>query len=50
MERTVAVKTDQDNVKIAVITQQNKIMPSDDTNLQLEADINMEQQAAFKEK
>lgn len=38
MERTVSVKTDQDNVKIAVITQQNKIIP-DDTNLQLDSDI-----------
>ena len=27
MEKTVAVKTDSDTVKIAVITNQNKIMP-----------------------
>ena len=46
MEKTVAVKTEQDSVKIAVITNQNKIEtdgvakgPADETNLQLDASL-----------
>ena len=46
MEKTVAVKTDSDTVKIAVITNQNKIMPdgtedkpADSMNLQLDSQI-----------
>lgn len=30
MEKTVAVNSDQDKVKISVITQQNKIVPDSD--------------------
>jgi len=46
MEKTVAVKTEQDTVKIAVITNQNKIEtdgvskgPADETNLQIDASL-----------
>lgn len=50
MEKTVAVKTDADQVKIAVITTQNKIVtesldnskPKDEVNLMIDADINLE--------
>lgn len=51
MEKTVAVKTDSDNVKIAVITAQNKIItdsgdePKDDTNLELDAEVNTQVQS-----
>jgi len=48
MEKTVQVKTDSDAVKIAVITNQNKIVtgddntkiPADETNLQIDSEIN----------
>ena len=42
MEKTVQVKTDSDNVKVAVITNQNKVVtdaPADAENLQVDADI-----------
>jgi hypothetical protein len=51
MEKTVSVKTDSDNVKIAVITAQNKIItdgadePKDETNLELDAEINTQQKS-----
>ena len=54
MEKTVQVKTDSDAVKIAVITTQNKIVtgdekksdkPSDTTNLQMDADIEVDAQS-----
>lgn len=37
MEKTVSVKTESDTVKVAVITQQNKIVtqPDDASNLQI---------------
>lgn len=45
MEKTVSVKTDDADVKIAVITNQNKI---EDTFLQTEAEINMQLKSTAK--
>ena len=49
LENTVAVKTDNDNSKIAVITHQNKIVPDskqspaeDSTFVQLDSDVESE--------
>lgn len=41
LEKTVSVKTEADDVKIAVITAQNKIItePSDSVNLQIDSAI-----------
>ena len=41
MEKTVQVKTDSDNVKVAVITNQNKIVdgPSTEENLMIDSEI-----------
>jgi hypothetical protein len=45
MEKTVSVKTDDADVKIAVITNQNKI---EDTFLQTGAEINMQMKSTAK--
>lgn len=42
MEKTVQVKTDSDQVKVAVITNQNKVVtdaPADAENLQVDSEI-----------
>jgi hypothetical protein len=45
MEKTVSVKTESDTVKIAVITNQNKIQtkPIEQINLQTDAEIQLAQ-------
>lgn len=50
MEKTVSVKTESDSVKVAVITNQNKIVtddlkgkPSDDNDLELSSEVNLSQ-------
>ena len=44
MEKTVQVKTDNDNVKVAVITNQNKVQtsdaPADNENIMVDAELN----------
>ena len=45
LEKTVQVKSDSDQVKVAVITNQNKIVsdaPSDAENIQVDSDIQTE--------
>jgi hypothetical protein len=45
MEKTVSVKTESDTVKIAVITNQNKIQtkPIEQINVQTDAEIKLAQ-------
>jgi hypothetical protein len=49
MEKTVQVKTDSDNVKVAVITNQNKIVsdsPATEENLMIDAEIETKELSA----
>jgi len=48
MEKTVQVKTDSDNVKVAVITNQNKIVdgPSIEENLMIDSEIETQELSA----
>lgn len=50
MEKTVSVKTESDSVKVAVITNQNKIVtddlkkggkPNDENNVEVDSEIQM---------